>query len=190
MAISNMMQFSFTALLLVLVGMTVLSGCGDLAPKSNWQAKLGKELPVLGHRNWILVADSAYPAQSKPAIDTIYTDSTQLEVVEAVLTAIEDSDHVRPVIYLDEEMQYVTEKAAPGIDCYKKQLDKLLSGKAVQVLPHDELIAKLDKDAEVFNILVLKTDLAIPYTSVFFQLDCGYWSADKEKALREAFGEK
>jgi len=35
-------------------------------------------------------------------------------------------------------------------------------------------------------VLVLKTRMAIPYTSVFLQLDCQYWSADSEARLREA----
>jgi hypothetical protein len=28
--------------------------------------------------------------------------------------------------------------------------------------------------------------MTLPYTSVFLQLDCGYWSADAERRLREA----
>ena len=37
----------------------------------------------------------------------------------------------------------------------------------------------------MFNVLLLKTDLVIPYTSVFLQLDCGYWNAEKEARLRD-----
>jgi hypothetical protein len=33
--------------------------------------------------------------------------------------------------------------------------------------------------------VVLKTEATIPYSSVFIQLDCGYWDANKEKKLRE-----
>jgi hypothetical protein len=32
---------------------------------------------------------------------------------------------------------------------------------------------------------VLKTDLTIPYTSVFIQLNCKYWSNDAEKRMRQ-----
>ena len=28
--------------------------------------------------------------------------------------------------------------------------------------------------------------MTIPYTSIFFELDCGYWSAEAEQRLREA----
>jgi len=33
-------------------------------------------------------------------------------------------------------------------------------------------------------VLVLKTTMTIPYSSVFIRLDCKYWSADAEKRLR------
>ena len=33
-------------------------------------------------------------------------------------------------------------------------------------------------------MLVLKTNMTIPYTSVFIRLDCKYWTADQEKRLR------
>jgi hypothetical protein len=28
--------------------------------------------------------------------------------------------------------------------------------------------------------------MTIPYTSVFFELDCGYWNAEAEQRLRQA----
>jgi hypothetical protein len=34
--------------------------------------------------------------------------------------------------------------------------------------------------------LIVKTDMTIPYTSVFFELDCGYWNAGAEERLRQA----
>jgi len=35
-------------------------------------------------------------------------------------------------------------------------------------------------------VLVIKTPLALPYTSVFVQLDCGYWTPEAEQQLRRA----
>jgi len=51
---------------------------------------------------------------------------------------------------------------------------------------NEEIISKLDEAGKTFHILVLKTTLTIPYTSVFIRLECGYWGADAEKRLREA----
>jgi L-fucose mutarotase/ribose pyranase (RbsD/FucU family) len=160
------------------------SGCA-----SRWQNKLATELPVLGHRNWVLVADSAYPAQSRAGIETIATGTGQIEVVGAVLEATDAAKHVRANVYVDAEMQYVSERDAPGIETYRRELGALLGDRAVKRVPHEDLIAKLDEAAKTFRVLILKTDLTLPYTSVFFELDCGYWSAEAEQALRRAMGE-
>jgi hypothetical protein len=57
---------------------------------------------------------------------------------------------------------------------------------AVQSLPHEEIISKLDQAGQTFRVLIIKTNLTIPYTSVFLQLDCAYWSAEAEQKLRGA----
>ena len=35
---------------------------------AGWKSFLRQELPILGHRNWIVIADSAYPAQNSAGI--------------------------------------------------------------------------------------------------------------------------
>ena len=35
-------------------------------------------------------------------------------------------------------------------------------------------------------MLIIKTPMTLPYTSVFFQLECGYWNAESEQQLRDA----
>ena len=39
---------------------------------------------------------------------------------------------------------------------------------------------------KTFHVLLLKTNHTQPYTSVFLQLECGYWSPKAEKELRTA----
>ena len=163
----------------------VVSGCAT-SEDSNWRRKLAQELPVLGHRNWILIADSAYPAQSRAGIETIATGADQIEVVRTVLGALDNAKHVRATVYLDEEMEYILEKDAPGINAYRKELTALLAKRTVKSVPHEELIAKLDEAAKTFRVLILKTKLTLPYTSVFLELDCGYWDAESEQKLRQA----
>jgi len=152
----------------------------------NWQQELKEQLALLGHRNWVLVVDAAYPLQSKPAIKTINTGEDQIYVVKEVIEAIEKAPHVYPVVFLDKEIDFVPEKEAKGIGVYKKELDHLLKGKELSKVLHEELIATIDEAAKTFNILVLKTNMTIPYTSVFFRLDCGYWGAKQENKMREA----
>ena len=154
--------------------------------KPDWQRQLNLLLPLFGHRNWIVVADSAYPAQSRPGIETVVSGAGQIEVARKVLDAIAASKHVRANIYLDEELQFVTEQAAPGVSEYRTQLADLLKTANVTTMPHEQIIARLDQTAQVFRVLIVKTDLTIPYTSVFFELDCGYWSAEARQRLRQA----
>ena len=157
------------------------------APRPAWRATLDERLPLLGHRNWIAVADAAYPWQASAGIETIDTGSDHVAVVRGVLEAIAGSRHVRPIVHLDAELPFVAEAHAPGIASCREALAAALGGLATVSLPHEEIIALLDEAGRTFRILLLKTTLALPYTSVFVRLDCGYWSAEAEEALRIAF---
>jgi D-ribose pyranose/furanose isomerase RbsD len=152
----------------------------------DWQKTLHQELPLLGHRNWIVIADSAYPWQTAPGVETLETGKGQIEVTRAVLDALSKTKHVRPVIMTDSELPYVSEKNAPGITAYRVALKKLLASKKTESLPHEEIIRKLDEAGKTFHVLLLKTNHVQPYTSVFLQLECGYWSPEAEKGLRSA----
>jgi len=157
---------------------------------ADWRARLTEVLPLLGHRNWIAVVDSAYPLQTSAGIETVETNSDQLSVVTTVLDQISKARHVRPVIFTDAELALVPESDAAGVTAYREALRTLLGARNAQSLPHEEIIAKLDEAGKTFHILVLKTNLTIPYTSVFIRLDCGYWSAEQEKRLRERMAKK
>jgi hypothetical protein len=159
-----------------------------IAQSADWRARLEKELPLLGHRNWIAIVDSAYPLQTSAGIETIETNSDHLEVVRTVLDQLGKVRHVRPVLFTDAELRVVSESDAAGVTAYREVLKSTLGARETQSLPHEEIIAKLDEAGKTFHILILKTDLTIPYTSVFMRLDCGYWSAEQEKRLREKMG--
>lgn len=157
--------------------------------ETDWKTKVEEILARYGHRNWIVVADAAYPQQSNPAIETIVIDASQLETVGYVNELIEKASHVDPIIYLDQELAYVSEKNAKGVGNYRKELEKILEGKIVNKKLHEDIISELDESAKLFNVLVLKTNMTIPYTSVFFQLECGYWPAESEQEMRKAMEE-
>jgi L-fucose mutarotase/ribose pyranase (RbsD/FucU family) len=157
---------------------------GKIPASKNWQTEVENTIKLFGHRNWIVVADGAYPKQSNPAIKTITVDANQLDVVQFVNGVIKKSSHVQANIFLDKEMDFVSEKDAKGIDNYRKDLKKILEAKKVQTMLHEDIIRELDNSAKVFDVLIIKTNLTIPYTSVFFQLDCGYWNAGAENNLR------
>jgi hypothetical protein len=152
-------------------------------PKA-WEKILDERLPLFGHRNWIVVADAAYPNQSNPGIETIVSGVSQQVAIKTVLARLRACRHVRPVIHVDQELTLVDEKDAPGTDSYRNWLKGALKGLSVTMTPHDEIISKLDRAAHMFSILIVKSTMTIPYTSVFIELGCGYWDADSEARLR------
>jgi len=154
------------------------------AHAENWKKILKEQLPLLGHRNWIVIVDSAYPWQVSSGIRTVETGATQVEVVNTVLNTIKGSQHVHPTIYLDRELDYVPEDLSPGINGYRSDLSKIFGKTQTIRLPHEQIIRKLDEAGKTFHVLVLKTTMTMPYTSVFLELGCGYWNDASEKRLR------
>ncbi len=158
----------------------------QLSHSPAWQDELATELPRLGHRNFIVIADSAYPLQSSPGIRTIHIGGTQAEATKQVLALLKTQKHVRPVAWIDAEQNAVSEADAPGMAKLRSELQAALQGSKVQQAPHMEIIKRLDESSKLFNVILLKTDEVLPYTSVFLELDCGYWNGDKEARLRQA----
>jgi hypothetical protein len=152
--------------------------------KANWKEFLKDRLQLYGHRNWLVIADSAYPAQSRRAIETIVVDEEQVTVLEETFAILGGCKHIEPNIYTDKELNFIGDDDAPGISSYRQKLGALLKGHQVRTLPHEEIISTLDRVGEKFRVLLIKTNMRIPYTSVFLELECGYWSPDAEKRLR------
>jgi L-fucose mutarotase/ribose pyranase (RbsD/FucU family) len=157
----------------------------DAKETANWITDLQAKLKLYGHRNWIVIADGAYPQQSNPAIETVTIDASQLDAVKYVSELVAKATHVDANIFVDKEMTFVAEENANGITEYRNNLNEILKDKLVKTMLHEDIIRELDASAKLFNVLIIKTDLAIPYTSVFFQLECGYWNGNSENELRE-----
>jgi hypothetical protein len=150
-----------------------------------WTDTLAAYLPALGHRNWIVVADSAFPLQISPGIETIVTGEDHFAVLEKVLKAVDGAKHVSPKIWLDKELAFVPEDLAPGVNDVRRLLDEVLRGRGAMPVLHEDLIARLDEAGKTFKIVMVKTTLAVPYTTVFLELDCGYWGPEAEAKMRE-----
>jgi D-ribose pyranose/furanose isomerase RbsD len=155
------------------------------AKPAAWTETLTKVLPALGHRNWIVVADAAFPLQISPGSETIVAGEDHFAVLDKVLRAVDGAKHIRPKIWLDKELAFVTEDLAPGADEAKRRLDEALQGRGAVPVLHEDLIARLDQAGRTFKIVMVKTTLAVPYTSVFLELDCGYWPSENEARMRE-----
>ena len=157
--------------------------------KAEWKEVLQKDLNLLGHRNWILVVDKAFPEQSSPGMKYLYVEQDLLPTLEYVLKVVDESSHVKPIIYQDKELSFITEEQVAGIETFRSEARKVLAGKEVNTLLHDEVFGMLDESSSLFSVLVIKTSTNLPYTSVFLQLDCSYWGAENEKQLRDNMAE-
>ena len=83
-----------------------------------------------------------------------------------------------PTVYTDRELTFVREEDAPGVTSYREKLSTLFNGHEVHAIPRETIIGKLDEVAGKFRILLIKSNMQIPYTSVFSELRCGYWGAE------------
>ena len=176
---------------MITISCTPGSGGSDLPSDSSpdWKEVLAEDLHLLGHRNWILVVDKAFPEQSSAGMKYIYVDEELLPTLEYVLQEVEHSTHVSPIIYRDRELGFITEDQVPGIEAFREESERILEGKEVNTLLHDEVFGMLDESSSLFRVLVIKTACTLPYTSVFLQLDCAYWGPEDERTLRERMSE-
>lgn len=172
--------------LMMILGQAILiSQASAQSPAhGGWRDRVAESMPLLGHRNWILVVDSAYPLQTSPGVETIETGADQLEVTRFVLHEVNTSIHVRPLIYMDAELPFVPDNDAPGASAYRSDIAAVLRGYSVASELHDKLIAQVAEAGNSFHVLVLKTRMTVPYSSVFIRLDCKYWSAEAEQRMR------
>ena len=156
----------------------------NASAKKGWERQLRESLPLFGHRNWIVIADAAYPAQSRPGIETVLAAGDQISVARKALAAIRNYKHIRARVHMDRELRFLAESDAPGVTAYRRQLDALFQDSNRSEVLHEQIIARLDQSARLFRILIIKTEMTIPYTSIFFELECGYSSAETEERLR------
>ena len=170
---------------LVMFAAMVLTAPLVASAQQDWKARVTQTMPLMGHRNWILVVDSAYPLQSSPGVETIETNANHVDVLRYVLASINSSIHVRPLIFMDKELPFVPDDDASGASAYREQVQKILADYTIESLPHERVIRQIDETSKEFHVLVLKTTMTVPYSSVFIRLDCKYWSADAEKRMRQ-----
>jgi L-fucose mutarotase/ribose pyranase (RbsD/FucU family) len=152
---------------------------------STWQSQFTAHLPRLGHRNWIVVTDAAYPEQSAPGVNVVIADAPIDEVLRFVLTKLHNYGHVTPKVLLDRELGFLTDDLCPGVAALRSSIRFETGQLPTTESLHEMVLEKLNMEAANYSVFVIKTNTMIPYTSVFLQLECGYWDNDREKLLRE-----
>lgn len=105
------------------------------------------------------------------------------ELLEADLNML---GHRNWILVVDKELSFITEEQVSGIEAFRSAADKILEGRTIKTLLHDEVFGMLDESSSLFRVLIIKTNCNLPYTSLFLQLDCAYWGPENEKLLRES----
>jgi D-ribose pyranose/furanose isomerase RbsD len=156
------------------------------AHSSDWKSIVQSRISLYGHRNWIVVADSAFPVYAEPGIETILVNDDLSSVLKYVAHSISSSRHVRATVFLDKELQFIDERDYPGVSQLRRQIAATFSENQVSSIPHAEVMNRIDEAGRTFRVLFIKTSATIPYTSVYMRLDCGYMSAEVDQKIRTA----
>jgi hypothetical protein len=164
-----------------------VSGCASSKPLAySWDEKVEMRLKAMGERNWIVIAESGYPLVTDSAYRTVNSDEDLLYLVKYLLGEIADSPHVKAVVYREKELERIQERDAPGVDAFRGKFAKLTQQAEVQAVPRADARKLVAEAAKNHQVLVLKSEGVMPYSTVYVKLASGYWDEGREKRLREA----
>ena len=167
--------------------MLLLGGCGSSPNQTPplWAGIVEKEVDALGIQNWIIVAESSFPVVTRGGVRTLVVDCEIPQIVDFIVNHLEKSETVTPSFSTARELSFVSNDRAPGIDDLREQLNEALHGHKVRQMDNRSLTLLAQSDASKYAILVLKSKTALPYSSVFIELDSGYWDRESEDRLRQ-----
>lgn len=160
-------------------------GCADLRKENQWRGAVDRQAAQLGYRNWIVLAEASFPAQSRPGVRQVNAPVEVPEALDYVLHALEQTEDVRPQVYVTRELRSVENDFAPGIDELRKRIKASLHGHETTELDQQSLLTLLEDANRSFDVLVIRTQSALPYSSVFLELQPGYWDEASESRLRD-----
>lgn len=153
---------------------------------ASWKDTLQSRLPLYGHRNWIVVADSAFPVYAEPGIETIAANADFASVLKSVAGEIAASRHVRGTVFLDKEIEFVEEQDYPGVTALRRTIATTFPTDQVSSIPHSEAMSRIAQAGTNYRVPFIKTTGRIPYSSVYIRLDCGYMSEEIERKISNA----
>ncbi|SFU51917.1 hypothetical protein SAMN05216364_10202 [Porphyromonadaceae bacterium KHP3R9] len=111
--------------LLLIVVLALVTGCDRVKVNpgntTTWQEQLEQSMALLGHRNWIVVTDMAYPLQARNGITTLFAEEPYMEVLSHVSDLIDSSPHLYAHVCLDRELSDLNESLCPGIENFRKE---------------------------------------------------------------------
>ena len=171
--------------ILVIGAVLLTAGCMGVGSSYTWQSAVNRQAAQLGYRNWIVVTEASFPAQNRPGISQVNASVEIPEAVDYVLQVLEQTENLRPQVYQTRELRSVSNDYAPGIDTLRKRIKVSLHAHEVTELDQQSLLTLLEDANRSYNVLVIRTQTALPYSSVFLELQPGYWDASSEALLRD-----
>lgn len=154
-----------------------------------WKDQLQDEVANLGAGNWIVVAEKAFPIPQGEGVKVIHADAELAQTLLSVFDSIESEGHVWPKIYNLREFKYVGEDYAPGVGKLRAQKEVVFAGRKMQEVTARTADLIFNAAIKKYRVLIVKTESAYPYSSVFMELDSGYWNGISEDALRKSMPE-
>ncbi|MFK7852084.1 MAG: RbsD/FucU domain-containing protein [Akkermansiaceae bacterium] len=161
----------------------ILTNC--VGYQADWRSSVDQKVAKLGYRNWIVIAEASFPAHSRKGVTQVSSEAEIPVVMDYVLNAMESTQHVRPKVYLTRELHAVENDFAPGIDTLREQIKESIHGHEPTILDQQSLLTLIESATQNFDVLVIRTPTALPYSSIFLELQPGYWDADSETRLRD-----
>jgi len=171
-------------LLTILLVLGAVVSCASRPRELTWLDYVGAEVQAMGYGNWIVIADASYPYQEVEGFRTIIATEEIPEVLDHVLKEMEKFQHTRPSFFVPRELRYISNDQAPGIDFYRGELTEALHGYTPRELELSILENIVSESAKKYSVLVIKTTTTLPYSTVFLDLDSGYWDRAAEQELR------
>lgn len=162
-----------------------LVGCGAFGEAQTWKVAVERQTEQLGYRNWIVIAEASFPAHSRPGVRQVTAPVEVPEAVDHVLVSLERTENLRPRVYLTRELRSVENDFAPGIETLRERVREALHGHEATELDQQALLTLLEDANRSFDVLVVRTRTALPYSSVFIELQPGYWDSSSEMRLRD-----
>ncbi|MFY7818319.1 MAG: RbsD/FucU domain-containing protein [Akkermansiaceae bacterium] len=184
------LSMMFVRMLLIPFFALLGQGCASFPASNSWQVAVHRHVTQLGFRNWIVIAEASFPAYSRSGVHQVTAQTEITDVLAHVLQTIDQTQHVKPNVYLTRELRSMNNDSAPGIDELKKKNDQLLAGMEVTSLDQESLMSLISDANRSFEVLIIRTTSALPYSSVFLELQPGYWDAESEQQLRARIDEE
>lgn len=174
----------------VLTAAAVFASCQQLGPNvvndiDIARTQIAPNLLQLGARNWVVIADPAYPLPAGESVVCINVPTDTTDTFREVLDLLELEGAVVPRIWTSYELSAMPESRAPGVKEHRKKLEQLLLGRFHYEVNSRIIDMQLARAAKEFRVLYIRTRTRLPYSHIAIELDSGYWNSDAETEIRK-----